>query len=733
MDCVLQLLESIEEDRQRISELENQVLELRQAKIELLQKLETDTSSYSINGHPALTSQSLEEEMIRHNLETRLRTLEGEKDAQRRFAEQLSLNLEQTGDQNRQLLAQLDTLKKQEVARQATERQVASQFESQLALETVKKNLENARIDNESLRKENQSLKSSLATANRETEAKKAEITTFQLDNSKLVQEILNLQAQVDQSKKDRLRLEEVEREKSDLRIKSDSVVKQLIAQMNANNATGVETEKLKLENNMMRSNLEILKKEAHSREGMVQAATRDLEQARLAAQALERTLATARDRIEGLERDLAGAKQQTQSLASEIGKLNEELKDHKQKLNQAHSLIQANSAQIAGLGSENDRLKQEIRALNERLEKEIREHENKDATQSEINGKLESLRSKLRQAEEACTAQQAQVDGLKAQLQLVEQERDQLRAEAARLSSSDQTSRQALAAAELQLQQLSLQATQMTGSIADLRSQTAKADTRHSELEAELAAAKAAQEQAAHEKEMKEMELSALAAEIDRMKGVLEKFSEKEQSTSKDSRLNTISVKMLEDQINLLNAENTRLREEKQALVIGSERLKNNEVQVKQTKEEMTLLRSKNDFLNLELDRKTAEAETLSKNNTQMLDKLREEIRALKEKELRTSVGAPQPQTPDKTSNREISLLQGSLAKAEQEIRHRDQLIKELESKQRHAREAPKEDERLLVLQQQLFEKERLVSELRYRLESAESSALGRQRLNKE
>ncbi len=230
----------------------------------------------------------------------------------------------------------------------------------------------------------------------------------------------------------------------------------------------------------------------------------------------------------------------------------------------------------------------------------------------------------------------------------------------------------------------------------------------------------------------MKDMEFAALTAEIDRMKGVLDKFSEKEQSVTKDSRLNTISLKMLEDQIALLNAENTRLREDKQSLVISSERLKNTEVQVKQTKDELTLLKSKNDYLNLELEKRNAEIENLVRSNGQMLDKLREEIRSLKEKELRSSVGSAS-QSPDKNSMREINLLQGSLAKAEQEIRRRDQTIKELEGKARAESQSPRGDERLLALQQQLFDREQLISELRYRLETAESRAYAKPRDFKE
>jgi hypothetical protein len=164
-------------------------------------------------------------------------------------------------------------------------------------------------------------------------------------------------------------------------------------------------------------------------------------------------------------------------------------------------------------------------------------------------------------------------------------------------------------------------------------------------------------------------------------------------------------ALKLFRDQVNLLTVENEKLQQDNGNLKVASLRCRDIEIKNTELREEIRLLNNKIGQLQTEIANKSKEVILVQAQGEEMLQKLRDEIRVLKEGEAkREAIDDLNPnkflitnssQRPsfnahswakgegfDQKLQEDKLTLETNLAKAENELREKDAFIKVLESK---------------------------------------------------
>ena len=206
----------------------------------------------------------------------------------------------------------------------------------------------------------------------------------------------------------------------------------------------------------------------------------------------------------------------------------------------------------------------------------------------------------------------------------------------------------------------------------------------------------------AEHEMEILRMEAEGLREEVSRLKGVISQMS----GAKASPKYSPEGYKMLEDQVKALEEEVRREREKAREGKVEAERARQAERASVEAREEAALLRSKVSYFEQQAKDLSGQQALREARSQEMLEKLREEVRTLKEAEHRSSVGtlgsaglgtspgylhgfsgersphSSQYIVSDATLVREKNMLETALAKAERELRERDKTIVEMKKK---------------------------------------------------
>lgn len=490
------------------------------------------------------------------------------------------------------------------------------------------------------------------------------DLTTQKQENLVLKHKIDKLQAGLDQMK-------EVRNENLDLKSKAENLGKQLIAHMTSNSTTAIELEKLKLDNNFLKQNIEALKAQLGNSQNGSASIVLELEKSRAEVLKIKKEkeeLEKKKLEIADLSAKLENAKDEFVDLMTRYSKLEAEHNRLRQENNSYRDDLDAMNKKTAGhenlvnlIGQEKDQLKVQLGMLRE------------EAIESKL--RVESLEAKLATREEDFSAIASANLALINEIEKIKSEYVQMK--------------------ELQ----STMASEIT-----VKNSLVESDKDHKALvqalETQISTLESSEAKHSQQVNMLNMENSALQSEVIRLKDDLDRLLLEKDQGEASKKYTAVNFKLLEDQINLLEQENKKINGE--LVKISSEAeltkgvyLKNNEL-----RSEVELLRKRNEYLESELTQRVREFASLRDSSEETIKNLREELKYLKERDLKNTStlsgasGSPPllgsasnssrviQEAQDEKQAKEKLILEINLAKLEKENRDKEARITSLESR---------------------------------------------------
>lgn len=499
-------------------------------------------------------------------------------------------------------------------------------------------------------------------TSDTEDQAQK-ELTQLRVDLTTIKQENMVLKHKADKLQGNLDQFKNLKTENLDLKSKAENLGKQLIAYMTSNSTNAIELEKLKLDNNFLKQNLEALKAQLGITHSDAVTVNQELEKAR------EELLKLMKQKDEAQSK-----KKEADELAKKLSEATDELWDLKAR----HGATEA----------ENDRLKRQSAIQQEEIESLKKKALGSNRNITTINQERDQLKLQLTVLREEANEAKLRVKTLESLLADKERDFDALAAENDRITKELEIVRDSSLSPEQKSERSIIESDRKNLSIIQ-------------NLEEQLLLMRATDANHSHQMSLMQSENTALQAEIKRLTNEVEQLLADKEKVSSDFKKHTdVTVKLLEEQVSVLQDENKRLQEERNKAVIDSERTKQAEIKYKELHSEVHLIKSRNEYLETELTQKVKELAACRNSSDDIIDKLRDELKYLKEKEARSKdngvinaglsplmaakMGSPKPSNEgvDEAMTKEKLKLEINLAKLERENRDKEAKITSLESR---------------------------------------------------
>jgi hypothetical protein len=536
---------------------------------------------------------------------------------------------------------------------------------------------------------------------------KLTELNNLRMENTTLKQEMLGLKHKLNFLDQNQQSIQQLQIENSELKQKAETIGKQLLTQMSAGSNNSVEVEKLKLDNTFLKQNLEVLKNQIVSLSSDSQSIQGELDRLRQANRQMAKDAAGNDATIQSLKRQLELLETQKSTAVEQLNKANEEITLKSKGIEDAKAAIVEHIGQfgakdlmIASLREEVEKLKTTNLSLsthgghleeaqNLRLEISSLKQQN-----IETKLKMDDISSLLKQAQD--NEKRLEQDNLllKSEKRTLQDLVQELQTKVYSTVENEKATKKELDVVKRDLQNIVLQ--------------KALAENVAEEAQSEV-------NDARHYSEMTKMENEGLKMELERVKLILEQMSSPKNETQPNPKFSAINYKLLEDQVNILNQENSRLRQEKNQAIVDGERLRLTEDKNRDLREEISMLKDRNLYLESELKEKMKHNVVADSANDDMVRKLREEIRQLREKEVKRGPvasggpiriinpiespvlehynnverGSSQASTPSKNFDFDIEKLQSQLKEKNLRIEALEDRIDNLTSELEKAHEA--------------------------------------------
>lgn len=501
-------------------------------------------------------------------------------------------------------------------------------------------------------------------------QAVQSELSQAMLELTTIKQENMALKHKVESTQSGSSLVQKLQLENADLKQKAESIGKQLLSQMSNKSTTSVEFEKLKLDNSFLKQNLDALKTQIGTLNSINQALRIELE-------ATKEFII----RKEGQQNEELKLKSELSNTKASLENAKDEVVDMARKANSA-------SVKLEQVQRENSDLKEEIDVLRKRTIGSSRNIQAATQEKDQLKIQLTMLREEVIEAK-------LKAENLESKLQANEKEFSTMTSENELLKFQQEKN-------QSELESLKNQLELATSSIRH-QSDAIESEKHHARvvanLEEQVDLHKEAEAKVTRDINLLTKENKELLAELRRISGLLEAASKSQHGALDGQKYSISGIKQLEDQVLSMEVEIRKLKEEKNLLTMDSDRLKTSEVKNREIRAELDMSRHRMEYLEAELNRKREEVDAAKEDGHGMVQKLRDEIRQLRENEGRERpINISNPQMSplvNPRSNLKLSAdaieekqvkdklyLEIGLAKAEKQIKDKDAKIIGLESK---------------------------------------------------
>lgn len=503
-----------------------------------------------------------------------------------------------------------------------------------------------------------------------QNQALQIELGQAKVELTTLKQENLALKHKVDSLQGNAHHVQKLQTENADLKQKAENIGRQLLSQMSNKSNSSVELEKLKLDNSFLKQNLDALKSQIANLNSSNQSLKAELDATKefLAMKEgqqedtskIRAELAQMKARLENAKDEVVEMARKANSAIVEKEQVEREMQSLKDNLESLKEKTKGSTRNIQVASQENDQLKIQISMLREEV--------------IEAKLKAESLESKLQDKEKELTSTSSENALIKLQYESSKKEIDSLKSQVRQSMASTKAHSDTIESEKHHLKMLSNLEEQVT-----LHKESEARHTKQIELLTE--------------------ENKGLQSELKRITALLEQASSDQKPSPEGQKYSASGFRQLEGQVINLETENRKLREEKNSLKIDAERLKTCETKNRELRAELDMSKHRMEYLESELTRKREEVTAAKDEGQSMVQKLRDEIRHMRENEANdrpihvvspqmspmatsksntrlTAEGIEEKQTKDKLH------LEIGLAKAEKEIKDKDARIIGLESR---------------------------------------------------
>ena len=492
-----------------------------------------------------------------------------------------------------------------------------------------------------------------------------AEVAALKVENTGYRQEVIGLKHKMELMQKTMTNFDRLQSENVELKQKADNLGKQLIGHLTNTSSSSIDLERMKLENSLLKQNFDTLKAQLIEATDKITdlEAFYQTEQDRLntALTKITREHLATGESATNFKRHIGVVEQQRNSLEEQLRNTQSELDETTVKLDKVRNELIEQLGKIGTKDIEIEHLRDELSSLKMSLESALSQksgeaEDEMRGLRSEINRIRESNLEKNIRYETAETQYQLdiqrlrednlkgkmRIDSLEAQEDINKEYKMEMENEISELRKENEA---VLLRNGEMLSELTTQLANTSRILADnddLRLQLTQMREAGELMEKQLEEAQSIVPRFKHEANMLSMENTGMKQELARVTNMLDRMTGKgNPEVQNNPKYSAMGFKMLEDQIMLLSNENQRLKDERAEGVIDGERLRISESRNKDYREEITMLKDRNLYIETELKKELREHSNTGNSNDEMLMKLREEIRMLKEKESRR---APAP-----------------------------------------------------------------------------------------